>query len=140
MEPQAAAGKKSKGMMQCKNARNWQGEIEEKYLKPVIKSPKESQSIIIDPEKLKYRIFICNKSKAELKKEGDIGALKYIEWGEKQRTTDNILWMDVPSVQGRKYWWGIEQNKFPEIIFPCGIDNTFKVFDNSIKILTTVRL
>ncbi len=140
LEPQAAAGKKNKGMMLCKNARNWQGEIEEKYLKPVIKSPKESQSIIIDPEKLKYRIFICNKSKAELKKEGDIGALKYIEWGEKQRTTENILWMEVPSVQGRKYWWGIEQNKFPEIIFPCGIDNTFKVFDNSIKILNDKRL
>ncbi|MHB8337499.1 MAG: N-6 DNA methylase [Ignavibacteriaceae bacterium] len=130
LEPQAAAGKKSKGMMLCKNARNWQGEIEEKYLKSVIKSPKESQSIIIDPEKLKYRIFICNKSKAELKKEGDIGALKYIEWGEKQRTTENILWMEVPSVQGRKYWWGIETKNFADLLWPKAFNDRFPIIIN----------
>jgi len=141
LEPQKSeSGKKTNKMLLWKNGRNWQGEIEEKYLKPVIKSPKESQSIIIDPEQLKYRIFICTKSKAELKKEGDVGALKYIEWGEKQRTSENILWVDVPSVQGRKHWWSIDHNEFPEIIFPCGIDNTFKVFDNSIKILNDKRL
>ena len=47
--------------------------IEEEFLKPVIKSPKESDTILIDPQKLKYKIFICNKSKEELKKEGKSG-------------------------------------------------------------------
>ncbi|MCP5061146.1 MAG: N-6 DNA methylase, partial [Ignavibacteriae bacterium] len=48
-----------KGLVYCKNARGWEGEIEKKYLKAVIKSPKESKSIIIDPTKLKFQILIC---------------------------------------------------------------------------------
>jgi len=131
---------KEKGSLYCRNARGWEGFIEEKYLRPVIKSPKESESITIDPSKLKFKIFLCNESKADLRKKGDKYALKYIEWGEKQRTKENIPWPEVPSVQGRKYWWGIEHKEFPEIIFPCGIDNVFKVFDNSIKVLNDKRL
>jgi hypothetical protein len=99
----------------CENSRGWQGEIESKYLKQIIKSPKESDSIIIDPKKLKNLIFICNKSKAELKKANHLNALKYIEWGETQRTKENKPWTDVPSVQGRKYWWGIETKNAPTI-------------------------
>lgn len=124
----------------CKNGRGWQGEIEKKYLKPVIKSPKESQSIIIDPTKLKFKLFICNKSKAELKKAGDIRTLKYIEWGEKQKTKQEVKWIDVPSVQGRKYWWGIGHLDFPEVIISCGVAEVYKVFENSNKILNDKRL
>lgn len=83
----------------------WQ--IEEEFLRPVIKSPKESDTILIDPSKLKYRIFMCNKSKEELKKEGKIHALKYIEWGETQKTSGGVPWPEVPSVQGRRYWWSL---------------------------------
>ncbi|NQT65766.1 MAG: SAM-dependent DNA methyltransferase [FCB group bacterium] len=91
----------------CENSRGWKGKIESTYLKQVIKSPKESNSIIIDPNKLKNLIFICNKSKAELKKTNHLNALKYIEWGETQNTKNNKPFPEVPSVQGRKYWWGI---------------------------------
>jgi len=132
--------RRTEGVVHCENARGWEGLIEEKYLRAVIKSPKESESITIDPSKLKFKLFLCNESKADLRKNGDKYALKYIEWGEKQRTKDNISWTEVPSVQGRKYWWGLEHEKFPEIIYPCGIDNVFKVFDNSIKILNDKRL
>ncbi len=65
-----------------KNAAGWSGKIEAEYLKPVIKSPKESNTIEIDPVKLKFRLFICNKSKDELKSANHYGALNYIEWGE----------------------------------------------------------
>ena len=44
--------KKEKTIL-CENSRGWKGKIESKYLKQVIKSPKESDSIIIDPKKLK---------------------------------------------------------------------------------------
>jgi hypothetical protein len=120
-----------KGLVVCKNAKGWQGEIEEKYLKAVIKSPKESQSIIIDPAKLQYKIFICNKSKAELKKEGDINSLHYIEWGEKQKTAQNIKWTEVPSVQGRKYWWSIETNEVSDILWPKAFNDRFPLIKNN---------
>lgn len=119
----------------CKNGRGWQGEIEKKYLKPVIKSPKESQSITIDPTKLKFKIFICNKSKAELKKAGDIGTLKYIEWGEKQRTKQDVKWIDVPSVQSRKYWWGIAIRSFPNILWTEMYYDVFRTLISKDEIL-----
>lgn len=82
--------------------------IEEEFLKPVIKSPKESDTILINPKKLKYKIFMCNRSKGQLKKEGNLGALKYIEWGEKQKTKSGVPWPEVPSVKGRKPgWWAL---------------------------------
>jgi hypothetical protein len=114
----------------CENGRDWKGEIENKYLKQVIKSPKESDSIIIDPKKLKNLIFICNKSKAELKKANHLNALKYIEWGETQRTKENKLWTNVPSVQGRKYWWGLPDNQPATILFQMINNERFLVYAN----------
>jgi len=48
--------------------------IEKEFLKPVIKSPRECRSIYINKDELKFKIFICNKSKADLK---GTNALKY---------------------------------------------------------------
>ncbi len=58
--------------------------IEDEYLLPLIKSPKDSSRIPITVGEIELRIFVCRRSKAELKKLGHKGALKYIEWGEKQ--------------------------------------------------------
>jgi len=101
----------------CSNGRGWQGFIEKKYLRPIIKSPKESESIIIDCSKLQFNMFVCNEDKDNLKKIGDKYALKYIEWGEKQRTKDNVPWTKVPSVQGRKNWWSISVRNYPRILW-----------------------
>ena len=113
-----------------KNARNWQGFIEPEYLKRVIKSPKESESIIIDPAKLKNLLFVCNRSKDELRKEGHNGALDYIEWGEKQRTNRNIFWTDVPSVSGRKYWYSLNYSSPGLILMPMINNDRFLVYLN----------
>lgn len=74
--------------------RKWK--IEQDYLKPVLKSPRECKSVVINPEELKIKIFMCQKSKSELK---GTFALKYIEWGESQGFHNR------PSVSGRRYWW-----------------------------------
>lgn len=116
LEP-VEASRTIKNCIYCRNGRGWEGFIEEKFLKPVIKSPKESESITIDPSKLKYRIFLCNKSKSELRKTGDKYALKYIEWGEKQRTKEGKSWSEVPSVSGRTNWWGINIRTYPKILW-----------------------
>ncbi|MDD2666722.1 MAG: Eco57I restriction-modification methylase domain-containing protein [Methanocellales archaeon] len=79
--------------------------IEKEFLKPVIKSPRECKSIIIDPKDLKYRVFMCRSPKGELM---GTNALRYIEWGEKQKTKDGILWCKVPSVSGRKRWYSMD--------------------------------
>jgi len=93
--------------------------IEEEFLKPVIKSPRECKSILVNPKDLKYKIFICNKSKEELK---GTNALKYIEWGESQKTEDGVRWNDVPSVSGRRYWYGLGERVPTRLNFNYLID------------------
>ena len=80
--------------------------IEEEYLKPVIKSPRECKSILVKPEDLKYKVFMCHKDKKELR---GTNALKYIEWGEKGEFHKR------PSCSGRQRWWeapDLEGNMF----------------------------
>jgi len=129
----------------CRNARGWEGIIESKFLKKIIKSPKEAESITIDSEKLKYFIFICNKSKSELRKDGDIYALKYIEWGETQRTEEKqnvragMLWSEVPTVHSRKYWWSILPNELSDMFWFKAFNDRFIVLENS-NVLSADRL
>ena len=117
--------------IKCKNSRGWSGVIEVTYLKKVIKSPKESDTVVLNPDKLKNCIFVCNKSKEELKAERHFGALNYIEWGEKERTKNNVKWTEVPSVHGRKYWWSIEEKDFSQFLWPKAFNDRFIIFRNN---------
>ncbi len=73
--------------------------IEEEFLKPVIKSPRECRSIVIKPEDLRYKIFMCHKDKSELK---GTAALEYIRWGESQGFHKR------PSCRTRQRWWTLD--------------------------------
>jgi len=76
--------------------------IEEEFLKPVIKSPKECKSILIRPEDLKYKVLMVHKSKEELKGKK---VLDYIEWGEKEG------YHKRPTCRSRKWWWDLGEHK-----------------------------
>ncbi|MDQ7029463.1 MAG: hypothetical protein Q9O62_06635 [Ardenticatenia bacterium] len=92
------------GLVRVRNGAGWEGEIEEEFLKPVIKSPREVRTIVIDPSQLKYRIFMCYKSKEELK---GTKALEYIEWGERQG------YQKRPTCSSRLRWWDVGQQDHP---------------------------
>lgn len=120
--------------------------IEKEFLKPVIKSPRECRSIYINKDELKFKIFICNKSKADLK---GTNALKYIQWGERQeinlkqggKTGQTIKgYHNIPSVSGRKYWYGLGLWNPPAGIIPCGFGDIYRFFANQPKILADKRL
>jgi len=101
--------------------------IEEKFLKPVLKSPKEFKGILIDPAKLTTKVFLCQKSKEELRREGKTGALKYIKWGENQKTKDGVPWPDVPTVRSRKPgWWALQSQELPQLVWVKGYDKAFR--------------
>jgi len=76
--------------------------IEEEFLKPVIKSPRECKSILIRSEDLKYKVLMVHKSKEELKGKK---VLDYIEWGEKQG------YHKRPTCKSRKWWWDLGKHK-----------------------------
>ena len=58
---------------------HWQ--IEENFLKPVMTTPMESNSVSIDAANLPHRVFMCHESKKRL---AGSNALRYIQWGEQQ--------------------------------------------------------
>ena len=82
--------------------------IEEEFLKPVIKSPRECNSIIVKMEDLKYMVFMCNKSKRELK---GTKAIEYITWGEKQK------YHKRPTCASRRYWWNLGKQEKQDFLF-----------------------
>ncbi len=109
-------------------ARQWG--VEPEFLVPVIKSPRECKSILIDPGTLKSRLFMCHKSKAELK---GTKVLKYIEWGESQG------FQKRPSCAGRAKWWDLGERRIPPIISPSSVSELPRTFKND-TVLADKRL
>jgi len=139
LEPTRQKAKRPR-CLNVKNSRGWTGDIEVRFLKPVIKTPKEADKIVLEPGKLRYKLFMCNLSKAELKKLGYKGALKYIEWGEKQKTKEGARWPDVPSVRGRKHWWALGDRTLYPILMQMVNNDRFLFFLNESKVYVDHRL
>ncbi|NWF76323.1 MAG: Eco57I restriction-modification methylase domain-containing protein [Nitrospirae bacterium] len=114
-----------KGVLKVRNEAGWEGEIEEEFLKPVIKSPRECKTILINPKDLKYKVFMCHKDKKGLK---GTNALKYIEWGEKQGFHKR------PTCRGRQRWWDLGENNAP-IIVRSTFNDKFDFFFNPKRFL-----
>jgi type I restriction enzyme M protein len=92
--------------------RRWS--IEEEYLQPLMKSMGKSGRIRIDVEALPHKVFICREKLADLRQEGKLGALRYIEWGTQQRYTSGrhsgLRWSENPWIQDRKPgWWAVPE-------------------------------
>lgn len=96
--------------------------IEKKFLKSVIKSPRESKQIIIDDSKTELSIFMCNKNKSILK---GSNALKYILWGEKQKNEKGEYWNQVPTVKNRALWYELFENDNDDLIIPRTFNDTY---------------
>lgn len=83
--------------------------IDSEFCFPLIKSPGETSTILIDPSYLELKVFVCHKTKDELRSKGQLGTLNYIEWGEKQEYTNGVQhglkWPNGPWVKNRKPGW-----------------------------------
>lgn len=104
--------------------------IEEEFLKPVIKSPRELKRIFIDPKDLKFKIFVCDKEKTNLK---GTAALEYITWGESKQFHNR------PSCAGRTKWWQVPL-EIADSIFVKESNDTSAVFYNPHNLPLDCRL
>jgi hypothetical protein len=95
--------------------------IEDEFLKPVIKSPRECRGFQIDASQLRVKLFMCHKDKSGLK---GTRALIYIADGERKRFND------VPSCRTRRNWWDLGQREMPTLICSSSISDLFRVFGN----------
>ena len=89
--------------------------IESHFLKPVIKSPRECKSILVDPSQLQFKLFMCHVNKKGL---AGTAALDYIEWGESQGFDQR------PSCRGRPRWWDLGERQIPHLSFNYLISST----------------
>lgn len=102
------------GLMRVRNGAGWEGELEEELLKPVIKSPRECRSLVINPDNLKYRIFMCQKSKEELER---TKASEYIAWGEAQGYPERS------TLRSRRRWWDLGVYIFPDATWQKSVND-----------------
>ena len=89
--------------------------IEDEFLKPVIKSPRECKSIRVDPSQLQFKLFMCHADRVSL---SGTSALEYIEWGEAQG------YHQRPSCRGRARWWDLGKRQIPSLSFNYLISST----------------
>ena len=104
--------------------------IESEYLKPVIKTPRECKTILVDPRQLQFKLFMCHADRAAL---AGTAALAYIEWGESQR------YHQRPSCRGRLRWWDLGEES-GNSVFVKEADETSAVFYNPDNYLVDCRL
>ena len=104
--------------------------IESKFLKSVIKSPRECKSIRVDPSQLQFKLFMCHADKATL---AGTAALEYIRWSESQGFHQR------PSCKGRSRWWDLGEDS-GNSIFVKEADETSAVFYNPDNYLVDCRL
>ncbi len=95
--------------------------IEEEFLKPVIKSPRECKSILIDPTQLKFKLFMCGADKANLL---GTAALEYIEWGESEGFDQR------PSCRSRARWYDLGEREYPDMLWSDAYNDRFGCFEN----------
>ncbi len=122
------------GLVHVRSGVGWEGLIEEEFLKPVVKSPREIKTILIRAEDLRYQVFMCHLSKAELRKQGKTHALEYIEWGE-------IRGYDKrPTCASREKWWGLAVHVFPDIVWVKSINDCHRQARIEAGVLVDQRL
>jgi len=89
--------------------------IEKEFLKSMLFSLKETESIRPDQNKFKYKLFYCNHSKEELQK---YEAFKYVYWAERNlKTKEGEPVSKAPSVRGRTNWYSLGEQNHPALIF-----------------------
>lgn len=103
--------------------------IEGEFVKPVVKSPKECKKLLLDPNDLKFKIFMIHQPKSRLK---GTNALKYIEWGEKaeieikqgtRKGRKIIGFQNIDSIQGRSLWYDLGHRNYPDAIWVKSVND-----------------
>ncbi len=99
--------------------------IEAEFCRPILKSPRAVDKIGLSPGDLRSVLFACDRSLSLLEAQGMRGASAYIRWGAAQVTADGTPWPQVPSVQGRTYWYSVCVPLAADILCPRFFDRRF---------------
>lgn len=92
--------------------------IEDEFLKPVIKSPRECKSIVVNLKDLKFKVLMVGEERKDLRKSK---IFKYIRWGEERGFNQR------PTCASREKWFEITQKLEKAIIFRRFFDTAYNL-------------
>ncbi len=104
--------------------------IEDKFIRKVLKSPKDYHRVNIDVNDLNNFVIMCNLSKNDLQ---NTRILKYIIWGENQRNENKIHWCDLPSVKNRNNWYELFENSNDKFIIPRTFNTSYICYNGGVN-------
>jgi type I restriction-modification system DNA methylase subunit len=99
-------------------------EIESRFLKPVIKTPREVTGIMVNEEMLANEVFLCQPSKRILKNEFP-GAHAYVKEGEekiieikrgKDKGTELVGYNSLSTTKSRPQWYTLPKLKRADVL------------------------
>jgi len=130
---------KALGTLEVKNARDWKGEIEAQFLKPILTTLKEITHLEVNSETLDTLLFLCDKDEETLRKDRYVKALSYIKWGEDEETSgkgrvgkQGIPFPKVKSVRSHKpQWFNLTYGGPGHLISNCFIGKRFGFLVNT---------
>ena len=106
----------------------------------VMKSPRESKSIIVDPTNLKYRVLMIHKEKKDL---SGTKVLEYIQKGETEvfgfGRKANIP-AKKPTCAARKLWYDLGEREPGDILWMMSLNDRHIAFLNPYKVYADARL
>ncbi len=102
--------------------------LEKKYIKPVVKSPREIETTEIELKNLDQLCFFTEDQISE-----DSITYKYIKRWESQKYNKN------PSCANRKYWYTLIWNDYFEVVWPMTIRERYTIAKNN-NFLVDARL
>jgi len=107
-------------LMPVRNALGWRGLIEQRYLAPAVRSPRELSCTLLDEQALEQRVFLCRDDEREL---AGTQALKYIRWGAAQLAAGHQLKQpagsalpSLPSLAARTPWYALPERAAAALI------------------------
>ncbi len=110
--------KDPKAPVRVKNGAGWEGEIEVAWLRPVITSLREIQTLRVRLEDLRYLIFMPPEDVRQAIEKGNQEpwrdyplATAYIRWGERQG------YHERPTCASRQWWWDVGEHRCPDVIY-----------------------
>lgn len=112
-------------------------EIEPEFRVPFLTSTHDASNLMPTVKDIATSLFLCGIEKDELKRKRKLGALKYILWGEKQRTTKGarhtiagIPFPKVPSVRNNRPWYSIRNHRPGDFYMPALVRERYQVISN----------
>ena len=102
--------------------------VESAYLRPIMTGPRDSRGIMVDPNSLPKRLFMCHADTSDL---AGTGALDYIQWGEEQG------YHQTPSAKSRRRWYDMGRKEEAHLAIGKLADKVARSYFSSSGLLFT---